>query len=230
MQTIGLIGGMSWESSLEYYRLINQFVKEKLGGMHSAQSLMFSVDFEPIQQLQHKDEWEKLTEMMIDAAKRLEMGGADLIVICTNTMHKMAEAVEQNINLPLIHIADAAAEEIKKQKLKKIALLGTRFTMEQDFYKKRLADRHQLEVIIPNNEEMNIIHHIIYKELCMGQIKGASKKAYQDIIERLAQNGAEGVILGCTEIPLLIKQKDVSIPIFDTTTIHARKAVEQAIS
>ncbi len=230
MQTIGLIGGMSWESSLEYYRLINQFVKEKLGGMHSAQSLMYSVDFDPIQKLQHNNDWDKLTEMMIDAAKHLEKGGADFIVICTNTMHKMAEEVAQNINLPLVHIADATAEAIKLQKLKKIALLGTKFTMEQDFYKKRLTDLHQLDVIVPTEEEREIVHQIIYKELCMGQIKGDSKKAYQNIIHHLQQKGAEGVILGCTEIPLLIKQEDVSIPIFDTTTIHAKKAVERAIS
>ena len=230
MQTIGLIGGMSWESSLEYYRLINQFVKEKLGGMHSAQSLLYSVDFEPIQQLQHKNEWEKLTEMMIGAAKQLEKGGADFIVICTNTMHKMAEDVEANISLPLIHIADATAEAIKFQNLKKIALLGTRFTMEQDFYKKRLANRHHLEVIVPGNEEMDIVHKIIYQELCMGQIKADSKLAYQNIINNLQLNGAEGVILGCTEIPMLIKQEDVSIPLFNTTAIHAKKAVEQATS
>ncbi len=230
MQTIGLIGGMSWESSLEYYRLINQFVKEKLGGMHSAKSLMYSVDFEPIQQLQHKSEWEKLTEMMIAAAQRLEKGGADFIVICTNTMHKMAEDVEQNIGLPLLHIADATAEAIKEKHLNKIGLLGTRFTMEQDFYKKRLAERHQLEVIVPEEADKELVHQIIYKELCMGQIKDGSRKTYQRIIENLKQNGAEGVILGCTEIPLLIKQKDVTIPIFDTTTIHAKKAVDFATS
>ena len=230
MQTIGLIGGMSWESSLEYYRLINQYMKEKLGGMHSAQSLMYSVDFDPIQKLQHKDEWDKLTEMMIDAAKRLEKGGADFVVICTNTMHKMAEDVENNISLPLVHIADATAESIKSQKLNKIGLLGTKFTMEQDFYSKRLADKHQLDVVIPSAEEREIVHQIIYNELCMGQIKDDSKKAYQEIINNLQQNGAEGVILGCTEIPLLIKQEDVSIPIFDTTTLHAKKAVERATS
>ena len=230
MQTIGLIGGMSWESSLEYYRLINEFVKEKLGGMHSAQSLMYSVDFEPIQQLQHKDEWEKLTQMMIQAAKRLEKGGADFIVICTNTMHKMAEALEQNINLPLIHIADATAESIKKQGLKKIGLLGTKFTMEQDFYKGRLAKVHNLEVVVPNEDDKNIVHQIIYEELCMGQITDKSKKAYQQIIQNIQNEGAEGVILGCTEIPLLIKKDDVAIPIFDTTTIHAKKAVDFATS
>ncbi len=230
MQTIGLIGGMSWESSLEYYRLINQFVKEKLGGMHSAQSLMYSVDFDPIQKLQHKDEWDKLTDMMIEAAKRLEKGGADFVVICTNTMHKMAEDVEKNISLPLVHIADAAAESIKSQKLNKIGLLGTKFTMEQDFYSKRLAEKHQLEVLIPSDKEREIVHQIIYDELCMGHIKNDSKKAYQEIIHNLQQKGAEGVILGCTEIPLLIKQEDVSIPIFDTTTIHAKKAVERATS
>lgn len=229
MKTIGLIGGMSWESSLEYYRLINQFVKEKLGGMHSAQSLMYSVDFDPIQKLQHSNQWEKLTEMMIHAAQRLEKGGADFVVICTNTMHKMAEEVKQNISLPLIHIGDTTAEEIKKKKLKKIGLLGTRFTMEQDFYRRRLEERHQLEVIVPSDDEMDIVHKIIYEELCMGKIKDASKKAYQEVIKNLEQRSAEGVILGCTEIPLLIKPEDVNIYTFDTTTIHARKAVEMAI-
>lgn len=229
MKTIGLIGGMSWESSLEYYRIINEKVKKELGGLHSAQSLMYSVDFEQIKVLQHEGKWDELTIIMIDAAKRLEKGGAEMIVICTNTMHKMADDVQKSINLPLIHIADTTAQSIKSQNLKKIGLLGTKFTMEQDFYKKRLTEKHGLEVIIPNEEDRDIVHHIIYNELCLGNIKDVSKKEYLRIIENLIENGAEGIILGCTEIPLLVKQNDVSVPIFDTTTLHAEGAVMEAI-
>ncbi len=229
MKTIGLIGGMSWESSLEYYRIINEKVKKELGGLHSAQSLMYSVDFERIKNLQHEGNWDELTTIMIDAAKRLEKGGAEIIVICTNTMHKMANEVQENINLPLIHIADATALAIKNKNLKKIALLGTKFTMEQDFYKGRLIEKHGIEVIIPNDEDRDLVHKIIYNELCLGNIKNLSKKEYVRIIEKLAKEGAEGVILGCTEIPLLIKEDDVSIPTFDTTTIHAERAVLEAI-
>ncbi|HAF29230.1 MAG TPA: aspartate racemase [Bacteroidales bacterium] len=229
MKTIGLIGGMSWESSLEYYRIINEKVKKELGGLHSAQSLMYSVDFEQIKVLQHEGKWGELTEIMIDAAKRLEKGGAEIIVICTNTMHKMADDVQKNINLPLIHIADTTAQSIKTQKLKKIGLLGTKFTMEQDFYKKRLTEKHGLDVVIPNDEDRDIVHQIIYKELCLGSIKNESKKEYVRIINNLVKDGAEGIILGCTEIPLLINQNDVSVPIFDTTTLHAEGAVLEAI-
>ncbi|NOQ25038.1 MAG: amino acid racemase [Bacteroidales bacterium] len=229
MKTIGLIGGMSWESSLEYYRIINEKVKKELGGLHSAQSLMYSVDFENIKNLQHEGKWDDLTTIMIDAAKRLEKGGADIIVICTNTMHKMAEDIQNNIDLPLIHIADTTAQAIKELKLNKIGLLGTKFTMEQDFYKGRLTEKHGLSVVIPNNEDRDIVHKIIYNELCQGNIKDSSKKEYIRIIENMVKNGAEGVILGCTEIPLLIKQGDVNVPVFDTTTIHAEQAVLQAI-
>ncbi|MBU1101746.1 MAG: aspartate/glutamate racemase family protein [Bacteroidetes bacterium] len=229
MKTIGLIGGMSWESSLEYYRIINEKVKQELGALHSAQCLMYSVDFEPIKQLQHEGKWDELTTIMIDAAKRLEGGGADLVLICTNTMHKMADDVEANINRPLIHIADAAASEIEKQGLKTVGLLGTRFTMEQDFYKGRLSAKHGLNVVIPSDEDMEIVHKIIYDELCLGYINNSSKEEYLRIIESLVQQGAEGVILGCTEIPLLIKQNDVPVPIFDTTNIHAEAAVLEAI-
>lgn len=229
MKTIGLIGGMSWESSLEYYRIINEKVKQELGGLHSAQSLMYSVDFEQIKILQHEGKWEELTTIMIEAAKRLEKGGAEMIVICTNTMHKMADDVQNNINLPLIHIADTTAQSIKAQNLKKIGLLGTKFTMEQDFYKKRLIEKHGLEVIIPNSEDRDLVHHIIYNELCLGNIKDSFKKEYLRIIENLVKNGAKGIILGCTEIPLLIKQEDVAVPVFDTTTLHAEAAVLEAI-
>jgi len=230
MKTIGLIGGMSWESSLEYYRIINETVKEKLGKLHSAKSLMFSVDFDEIQHLQHIGDWNTLTKIMVDAAARLEKGGADFIVICTNTMHRMVNDIENNVKIPVIHIADATAKKIKEGKIKKVGLLGTKFTMEQDFYKGRLATNHGIDVIIPNDDERNTVHSIIYNELCQGQIKQPSKEQYIKIIEKLKSNGAEGVILGCTEIPLLIKQEDVSIPIFDTTKIHAEMAVEYALS
>ncbi len=229
MKTIGLIGGMSWESSLEYYRIINETVKEKLGKLHSAKSLMFSVDFDEIQHLQHIGDWNTLTKIMVDAADRLEKGGADFIVICTNTMHRMVNDIEKNVKIPVIHIADATAKKIKEGKIKKVGLLGTKFTMEQDFYKGRLATNHGIDVIIPNDDERNTVHSIIYNELCQGQIKQLSKEQYIKIIEKLKSNGAEGVILGCTEIPLLIKQEDVSIPIFDTTKIHAEMAVDYAL-
>ncbi len=229
MKKIGLIGGMSWESSLEYYRIINETVKQKLGGLHSAECVMYSVDFDEIEKLQHQGKWEELTQIMIDCAQRIEKAGANLIIICTNTMHKMAEEVESSINIPLLHIADATAEKIKGKGFKKVGLLGTKFTMEEDFYKGRLIDKHAIEVIIPNSEEMQIIHDIIFNELCLGEIKETSKEQYKKIIINLAEKGAEGVILGCTEIPLLIKQEDVEVPLFDTTRIHAEFAVDYAI-
>jgi aspartate racemase len=229
MKTIGLIGGMSWESSLEYYRILNEKVKKELGGLHSAKTIMYSVDFEEIKNLQHEGEWAKLTEIMIGAAKSLEKAGAEMIVICTNTMHKMAPEVEKNISLPLIHIADTTAQSIKNLKLKKVGLLGTKFTMEQEFYKNRLVEKHNIDVVVPNDEDRDLVHKIIYNELCLGNIKGSSKQEYIRIINNLIKDGAEGVILGCTEIPLLIKQEDVAIPIFDTTTIHAEIAVMEAI-
>lgn len=229
MKTIGLIGGMSWESSAEYYRIINQATKEQLGGLHSAPIVMYSVEFSEIVQLQHEGKWDELTAIMVDAAKRLERAGADLVLICTNTMHKMASEVEHANSLPLLHIADATATRIKEKNLKRVALLGTRFTMEQDFYKGRLAEKHGLEVIVPSAEEREIVHRIIYNELCQGTILDSSKKEYLRIINNLVSQGAEGVILGCTEIPLLVKQVDVTVPIFDTTTIHAQEAVKMAL-
>jgi len=229
MKTIGMIGGMSWESSLEYYRILNEQIKEKLGGLHSAQCLMHSVDFGPIAQLQHDNNWVELTQIMVETGQKLEKGGADFIIICTNTMHKMAEEVKACVSIPLIHIADATAEEIKKQGLKKVALLGTRFTMEQDFYKGRLAEKHGLNVLTPDDTDMDIIHRIIYNELCLGTILEDSKKEYLRIIGKLIDQGAEGIILGCTEIPLLVKQEDVSVPILDTTQLHAEAAVEFAV-
>jgi len=229
MRTIGLIGGMSWESSQEYYRIINETVKEILGGLHSAKIIMYSVDFEEIEKLQHQGKWKELTELMIDAAQRVEKGGADFVVICTNTMHKMADEVQKNIKIPLLHIADATAEKIQEKGLGKIGLLGTKFTMEEDFYKGRLKEKYGLDVIIPNEEERQIVHDVIYKELCIGEIKQSSKEQFKKIIQNLVSNGAEGIILGCTEIPLLIKQEDVEVPLFDTTMIHAKAAVEYAI-
>jgi aspartate racemase len=224
MKIIGLIGGMSWESSLEYYRIINEGVKEKLGGLHSAKSLMYSVDFEEIERLQRLGNWPAATQIMIDAAQRLERGGADFVVICTNTMHKMTAEVRQNINIPLLHIADATAQKIKEAGYKKIGLLGTKFTMEEDFYKGRLAQNYGLEVIVPDDAERQIVHDVIYKELCRGIVRPES------ILGNLSKNGAEAVILGCTEITLLVKQEDVVVPLFDTTIIHAQAAVDYSLS
>lgn len=229
MKTIGLIGGMSWESSIEYYKLINELVKEKLGGVHSCKSIMNSVDFSEIEKLQHNGEWEKLTEIMVDIAKKLEKTGADCIVICTNTMHKMAEDIEREVKIPLIHIADSVGENIVKLNLKKVALIGTKFTMEQDFYKERIRNKFGIEVIIPNENDKNIVHRVIYEELVKGQFRDESRKEYIRIIRELTKEGAEGVILGCTEIPLLISQTDVEIPIFDTTKLHSESAVEFAL-
>ena len=229
MKTIGLIGGMSWESSLEYYRIINEQVKEKLGGLHSAKSLMYSVDFDEIEKLQHQEKWDELAKIMIHAAKNLEKGGADFVLICTNTMHKMANEVQDNINIPLLHIADATAEIIRKKGLKRIGLLGTNFTMEKDFYKGRLIKKYGLDVIVPHKEDRQIIHRVIYQELCLGNIKKSSKEQYIKIINKLVADGAEAVILGCTEIPLLVKQEDVNVLLLDTTRIHAETAVEYSL-
>lgn len=230
MKTIGLIGGMSWESSVEYYKIINETVKNKLGGLHSAKCLMYSVDFHEIEVLQHQDKWEELTEIMIDAGEKLKNGGADFIVICTNTMHKMAEDIEKAVGLKVLHIAEATGEEIIRSGIKKVGLIGTKFTMEGDFYKKVLKDKYNIDVIIPEAEEREIIHNVIYDELCKGEINSESKEKYKEIIGKLSENGAEGIVLGCTEIPLLIKQEDVNIKVFDTTTIHGISAVEFAIN
>ncbi len=228
MKTIGLIGGMSWESSAEYYRIINEEVNRRLGGVHSAKVILYSFDFAEIEELQHRGEWEKLTQVMIDAARRLENAGAEVLLICTNTMHKMFDQVQENVEVSMIHIADATAEEIKNKGLKKVGLLGTKFTMEGDFYRKRF-ENHGIETVIPTEDEREIIHRIIYDELVVGIIRDESRKKYLEIIEHLKQRGAEGVVLGCTEIPLLIKQEHVDIPVFDTTRIHALKAVDFAL-
>jgi aspartate racemase len=230
MKIIGLIGGMSWESSLEYYRIINERIREKLEGLHSAKSLMYSVDFEEVEKLQRLGKWGEATELMIDAAKKLERGGADFIVICTNTMHKMAEEMQQKIQIPILHIADSTAEKIKAAGYKKIGLLGTKFTMEENFYKGRLIEKYNLEVLIPDEAERQFVHDVIYKELCLCIVQQNSKNRFKTIIENLSNNGAEAVILGCTEIPLLIKQEDVAVPLFDTTRIHAESAVDFALA
>lgn len=229
MKTIGLIGGMSWESSLEYYRIINEYVREKLGGLHSAKIIMVSFNFSEIAALQHDGNWDTATKFLTDAAQNLEQIGVDVLIICTNTMHKVADHVQKNVTVPLLHIADATAEEIKTRSLKKVGLLGTKFTMEQSFYKDRLADRHGFEVIVPEEKERNIVDCVIYDELCRGQVKTSSKETFCTIMDNLVANGAEGIILGCTEIGLLIDQQEVKIPLFDTTKIHAEAAARFAL-
>ena len=229
MKTIGLIGGMSWESSIEYYRIINEAVKEKLGGLHSAKSIMVSVDFAEVEILQREGKWGEAARMMVDAAKSLENGGADFIVICTNTMHKAADEIQANVKIPLLHIADATAQLVKVAGIRTIGLLGTRFTMEEEFYKGRLSQKYGLNVIIPNAREREIVHRIIYDELVIGEIRQHSKEQYIGIIEQMVNQGAEGVVLGCTEIGLLIHKQDSQVPLFDTTRIHAEAAVEYAL-
>jgi len=230
MKTIGLIGGMSWESSLEYYRIINETAKELLGELHSAKSIMYTFDFDEIEILQREGKWKELSERVTEIALKLEHAGADMIIICTNTTHIVADEVQRKISIPLIHIADSTAKKIIELSMKKVGLLGTKFTMEEAFYKDRLAEKYELDVIIPKEKDRQIIHDIIYKELVLGQIKPTSKQKVIKMVEYLEANGAEGIILGCTEIPLLIKQEDVDIRLFDTTMIHARSAVKYAIN
>lgn len=220
---------MSWESSAVYYDLINKKVREMLGGFHSCKNIMVTVDFAEIEVLQHSGEWDKLDKMMAASARQLEVAGADIVVLCTNTMHLCYDAITEAISIPFLHIAEATGLEIKKKEIKKIALLGTRFTMEKDFYKKYLVDNFGIEVIIPPSEEMDEVHRIIYQELVHGKFYDESREIYKQVIKNLEKRGAEGVILGCTEIPLLISDSDVDIPTFDTTTIHAEKAVEWAL-
>ncbi|HEM61937.1 MAG TPA: aspartate/glutamate racemase family protein [Chloroflexi bacterium] len=230
MKTIGLLGGMSWESSAEYYRIVNESVRDRLGGLHSARCLMYSVDFAEIEALQRKGRWREATEAMVRAARHVQDGGADFLVICTNTMHKMAEDVEREIGIPLLHIADATAERVKAHGLRKVGLLGTRFTMEEDFYRGRLVQEHGLQVIIPGERERETVDRVIYDELCLGQIEPSSRKRYVEIIDNLIAGGAEGIILGCTEIGLLVRQEDIGVHCFDTARIHAEAAVEYALA
>lgn len=228
MKTIGLIGGMSWESTVSYYQIINEEVKKRLGGLHSAKVILYSVEFDEIEKCQSNGDWEKSGVILGKAAKSLEAAGADFILICTNTMHKVAPQIEAMIQIPVIHIADTTAQELEKCQIRKVGLLGTRYTMTQDFYKQRLIDKG-IDVVIPDGEQIDAVNDIIFRELCVGQIREESRREFQSIIDSLARKGAEGVILGCTEIGLLIRQTDSSLPVFDTTLIHARRAVEIAL-
>ncbi|MFT4820219.1 MAG: aspartate racemase [Candidatus Pseudothioglobus sp.] len=229
MKTVGLLGGMSWESTTDYYRAINEGVKKSLGGLHSAKIAMYSVDFAEIEVMQHKGDWDSTATILIDAAQKVQAAGADFLVICTNTMHKVAPQIEAAINIPLLHIADATAEVLVSEGVKTVGLLGTAFTMEQSFYKGRLKARYDLDVIVPNGTDVQIIHEVIYQELCLGVVREESKQAYLRIIDALSKQGAEAVILGCTEIGMLVKQSDTTVRLLDTTAIHAESAVKYAI-
>ena len=230
MKTLGLIGGMSWESTVPYYRMINEHVKQQLGGLHSAKLFLYSVDFYEIEKLQMAGDWQQAGEILGNAARSLARAGAQVIVVCTNTMHKVAGDIERIGGLPLLHIADATAEKIKGQGLRKIGLLGTRFTMEQDFYRGRLQEKHQIDVVTPDEADRAIVHRIIYDELCLGIIKEDSREEYRRIIGKLEQQGVEGIILGCTEITLLVGAEDARVAVFDTTAIHALAAAEFALT
>lgn len=223
MKTIGLIGGMSWESTVTYYQIINETIKKELGGLHSGKILLYSVDFDEIEKCQAEGEWDKSAKILSEVAIKLEKAGADYIVICTNTMHKVAPQIQNQINIPIIHIAEATCDKLKENSIKKVALLGTKYTMTQDFYKSKLEEGG-ISVIIPDEQDVEIVNNVIYNELCLGKVLDTSKKKYIKIIEKLSKKGAEGVILGCTEIGLLINQNDTLLPVFDTTKIHAEKA------
>ncbi len=230
MKTIGLIGGMSWESTVPYYRQINETVREQLGGLHSARLVLYSVDFQEIERLQHAGEWAAAGAALAQAARSLEAAGADFLVLCTNTMHKVAADIEAAVAIPLFHIADPTAGEIKQAGYTRVGLLGTRFTMEQDFYRERLRQRHGLDVLVPTPPEREQVHRIIYEELCLGRILPASRAVYRSVMTELVRRGAQAIILGCTEISLLVDATDATVPLFDTTAIHARKAAEWALS
>lgn len=229
MKTIGLLGGMSWESTLGYYKAINEGVRSALGGLHSAKIAMYSVDFEPIEQLQHAGDWNSMAKILSEAAQNIEASGADFLLICTNTMHKVAPEIEAAIEIPLLHIADVTGEVLVKEGMTTVGLLGTAFTMEQDFYKRRLAENYGLKVLLPDQIDREIIHNVIYQELCLGKTEAQSKQEYLRIIAGLAAQGAQAVILGCTEIGMLVNQADTDVKLFDTTALHAAKAVEKAI-
>lgn len=229
MKTLGLIGGMSWESTVPYYRTINQTVKEQLGGLHSARLLLYSVDFAEIEKLQHAGDWDAAGAVLAEAARSLKAGGAQLLVICTNTMHKVADAVEAASGLPLLHIADATGDAIRARGITRIGLLGTRFTMEQDFYRRRLSEGHGLDVLVPEPDERDLVHRVIYDELCQGVIRDESRTQYRRVMDGLVARGAQGIILGCTEIGLLVGEDDASVPLFDTTALHARAAALAAL-
>ncbi|KXB68617.1 aspartate racemase [Leptotrichia wadei] len=228
LKTIGLIGGMSWESTVTYYKIINETVKEKLGGLHSAKCILYSMDFQEIEECQANGNWEKSGEILGEAANNLEKAGADFIVICTNTMHKVINQIKEKISIPILHIAEMTAEKILEKGLKNIALLGTKYTMEQDFYKSKLIEKG-INVIIPDKNDIEIINKVIYDELCLGTINSNSKKKFLEIVDKLRSKGAEGIILGCTEIGLLIKNEDTDVPLFDTAVIHAEEAAIYSI-
>jgi len=229
MKTIGLIGGMSWESTVGYYQIINRTVQQKLGGFHSAQCLLYSVDFHEIEKCQEEGDWKKSAEILSLVAQSLERAGADFIVICTNTMHKVAGEIQRTISIPILHIAEVTAEELLKNRIGKVALLGTKYTMEQDFYKDKLAEKN-LEVLVPDEEDREFINHTIFHELCLGVVSEESKAGFLKIIDKMVALGAQGIILGCTEIGMLIQQKDTAVPLFDTTEIHAKSAALYALS
>jgi aspartate racemase len=228
-RVIGLIGGLSWESTAEYYRIINQAVRARLGGTHSARILLWSFDFARVEALQRAGQWDEATALMVDAAQRLERGGADLLVICTNTMHRMAAEIEAATSLPLLHIVDPTAARVRAMNLSTVALLGTAYTMEMPFFRDRLAQRYGLRVLVPGEEDRRLVHRVIYDELVRGRIEPASRAAYREVIARLVAQGAEGVVLGCTEIALLVRPEDSTVPLFDTTTLHAEAAAKYAI-
>ncbi len=230
MKVIGLIGGMSWESTVPYYRIVNETIKERLGGLHSAKVVLYSVNFHDIERMQHAGDWAAAAAQLAEVARAVERAGADFIVLCTNTMHKVAGQIEQAVRIPLLHIADATAEEITNAGLSTIGLLGTRFTMEQPFYKERLEQRHGLRVLVPPARDRELVHRVIYEELCLGSIVEASRTEYRRIMADLVDQGAEAIVLGCTEITLLVGAADATVPMFDTTAIHARKAAERALA
>ncbi|MCY9007347.1 amino acid racemase [Peribacillus frigoritolerans] len=228
MKTIGLIGGMSWESSLEYYRIINEEVKAKLGGLHSAKCILYSVDFEEIERCQAEGDWESSGKLLGEAALSLEKAGAEMILICTNTMHKVIGYIEEKVSLPILHIADSTAKQIQKSKISTVGLLGTKYTMEQDFYKTRI-ETNGIKVLIPSEEDRKVLNKVIYEELCLGEIQQSSREYYKKVIKGLVDDGAEGIILGCTEIGLLVKPEDSKVPLFDTAVIHAIESVNMAL-
>ncbi len=229
MKTIGLIGGMSWESTVPYYRTINRAVAGRLGGLHSAKVLLYSVDFHEIEVLQRENRWEEAGDEMASAASALERGGAAFLVLCTNTMHKVVPRIEAAVGIPLLHIADATASRVRERGLRRVGLLGTRFTMEEDFYRGRLEERHGLEVLVPDRGGRDLVHRVIYEELCLGQVREGSRAAYRRVVGDLVARGAAGIILGCTEVGLLLRQEDADVPLFDTATIHAEAAVDVAL-
>lgn len=230
MKTIGLIGGMSWESSIEYYRILNQTVRQRLGGLHSAKIIMFSVDFADIERFQHQGDWAAAAEVLVEAAQQLQIAGAGMVLLCTNTMHKLADDIAARISIPFLHIADAVGDRIAAKALTRVGLLGTKFTMEQDFYRHRLESRYGLTVLVPPSPERDRIHHIIYQELCQGKLEPASAHALEGIMADLVSQGAEGIILGCTELELLVPPSGLAVPLFPSTQIHAEAAVDRALA